>query len=107
MVEPGVPPQGPTSSSNGRWDHVQTLREVERMTLDTAARTAIKDADSLSAALNKWALNTSDASQTRALRQAVLAIDASEDTLISFLGKAPRSRPWERKNQRSPEDKPI
>ena len=75
--------------------------------LDTVARTAIKDADSLAAALNKWALNTSDASQTRTLRQAVLAIDASEDTLISSLGKAPRNRPWKRKNQRNPDDKLI
>jgi hypothetical protein len=75
--------------------------------LDTAARTAIKDADSLAAALNKWAMNTSGASQTRTLQQAVLAIDASEDTLVSFLGKAPRRRPWERKNQRSSDDKPI
>jgi hypothetical protein len=64
--------------------------------LDTTARAAIKDADGLAAALNRWALNSSDASQTQALQQAVRAIDASEDALVSFLGKAPRGRPRER-----------
>ena len=75
--------------------------------LDTAARTAIKDADSLAVALNTWALNSSDASQTQALRQAVLAIDASEDALVSFLGKAPRRRPWQRGKEHSSDDNPI
>lgn len=64
--------------------------------LDTAARTATKDADDLATALSRWALNSSDASQTLALQQAVRAINASEDALVSFLGKAPRKRPWER-----------
>jgi hypothetical protein len=64
--------------------------------LDTAARTAIKDADDLATALSRWALNSSDASQTPALQQAVRAVNASEDALVSFLGKAPRKRPWER-----------
>jgi hypothetical protein len=65
-------------------------------TLDTAARTAIKDADGLAAALNRWALNSSDASQTQTLQQAVRALDASEDALVSFLGKVPRRRRWEK-----------
>lgn len=75
--------------------------------LDTAARTAIKDADSLATALNRWAPNSSDSSQIEALQQAVRAIDASEDALVSFLGKAPRRRPWKKGKEHSPDDNPI
>jgi len=64
-----------------------------------AARTAIRDADSLAAALNTWALNSSDASKTQALQQAVRAIDASETALLSCMGKTPRRRPWKRGEQ--------
>ena len=64
--------------------------------LDSAARSAIKDADSLAAAFSKWALNSSDASLSQALREVVEAIDASEEALVSFLGKVPRRRLWER-----------
>ena len=72
--------------------------------LDSAARSAIKDADSLAAALTKWALNSSDTSLSQTLQEAVQAIDASEDALVSFLGKVPRRRPWEKGNERSPDD---
>jgi len=75
--------------------------------LDTAARTAIKDADSLAVALNRWALNSSDASLTQTVQQAVVAIDASEDALVSFLGKTPRKRPWQRGKEHSSDDNPI
>jgi hypothetical protein len=75
--------------------------------LDTAARTAIKDADSLTVALNRWALNSSDVTQTHTLQQAVVAIDASEDALVSFLGKTPRKRPWQRGKEHSSDDNSI
>jgi hypothetical protein len=64
-----------------------------------AARTAIRDADGLAAALNKWAMSSSDVGKTQALQQAVRAIDASETALLSCMGKAPRRRPWKRGEQ--------
>ena len=58
-----------------------------------AAQTAIRDTDRLVAALNRWALNSSDASQVVALQQAVRALEVSENALLSCLGKNHRRRP--------------
>jgi hypothetical protein len=55
-----------------------------------AAQTAAKDVDRLVAALNKWALSPSGAGQAQALEQAVQAVDASENALLSRMGKTPR-----------------
>jgi hypothetical protein len=55
-----------------------------------AAQTAAKDVDRLVAALNKWALSPSGAGQAQALEQAVQAVDASENALLSRMGKTQR-----------------
>jgi hypothetical protein len=53
-----------------------------------AAQTAVRDVDRLVAELNKWALNSSDSSITRALKQAVEAVHTSENALLACMGKA-------------------
>ena len=55
-----------------------------------AAQTAAKDVDRLVAALNKWVLSPSGAGQAQALEQAVQAVDASENALLSRMGKTQR-----------------
>jgi len=66
---------------------------AQKSDLLDAAQTAIRDTDRLVAALNKWALNSSDASQASALQQAVRALEVSENALLSRLGKNHRWRP--------------
>lgn len=55
-----------------------------------AAQTAARDVDRLVTALNKWAPNPSGGGQAQALEQAVQAVDASENALLSRLGKTHR-----------------
>jgi len=58
-----------------------------------AAQTAVRDVDRLVAVLSKWALNSSDASHMRALQEAVRAVDASENALLTCMDKTRRGRP--------------
>jgi hypothetical protein len=58
-----------------------------------AVQTAVRDADLLVAALNKWSLNSADSSQTRALQHAVRAVEASENALLASMGKTRRRWP--------------
>ena len=53
-----------------------------------AAQTAVRDVDRLVAGLNKWALNSSDSSNTRALQWAVEALNASENALLARMDEA-------------------
>lgn len=53
---------------------------------------AVKDADHLMAALNKWALNPADTRPSPALQEAVRDLAASENSLRSHLGKSRRKR---------------
>jgi hypothetical protein len=77
---------------------LQLSSAAQKPDLLDAAQTAIGDADRLVAVLNKWALNSSDAGQTRALQQAVQAITASENALLSCMKKAHRG--LQRKGQK-------
>jgi hypothetical protein len=65
---------------------------AQRSDLLGAAQTAVDEADRLVAVLNKWALHPSDADQTKALQQAVQAVAASANALISGMEKAQRGR---------------
>jgi hypothetical protein len=58
-----------------------------------AAQRAVADADRLAAALYKWALRPADASQAHAVNEALQAIGASQDALLSCIGSARRGRP--------------
>lgn len=70
-----------------------------------AIQTATADADRLVTALNRWALNSSDAGQTTTLGEAVGVLDASENALLSALDKTRRGRPRKGENGRVPDDK--
>lgn len=72
-----------------------------------AAQTAIRDTDRLVATLNRWALNSSDASQVSALQQAVRALEASENALLSCMGKNRRWRPRKGEDSRTSDGEPI
>ena len=71
-----------------------------------AIQIAIADADRLVTALNKWALNTSDAGQTTLQRDMVRALDTSENALLAALDKTRRRRPGKGENGHVPDDKP-
>lgn len=55
-----------------------------------AAQAATRDVDRLVAVLSKWALNASGIDQIRALEQAIRAVDASENVLLSCMGNTQR-----------------
>ena len=71
-----------------------------------AAQTAVRDTDHLVAALNRWALNSSDASRASALQQAVRALEASENALLSCMGKNHRWRLRKGEDDHTPDGEP-
>lgn len=71
-----------------------------------AIQVAIADADRLVTALNKWALNSSNARPTTALQEAVGALDISENALLSALDKSRRKRSGKGENGHVSGDKP-
>ncbi len=77
---------------------------VQKSEVLDAIHTAIAGADRLVTALNKWALSSPGSGRTSALREAVQALDASQNALLSTLDKTRRRRPRKGENGHVPDD---
>jgi len=71
-----------------------------------AVQTAVGDIDRLVAAMSKWAVKSSDESESLSLQRAVGALRASEDALLTRVHRTHRRRSWRRGEETTADGKP-